>query len=545
MADMTTEVQGTPGLSSRSMEEGTDGATPDVNGVGMKFQRAQEAYKVCAGVQDKPTKVEVVGWFFYGLCSYSIHTVLVPIVFPIIISQIFPDLPMPKQGWEKTSMGLACKKKEMQLFEGLTFPSIKVNDMSFSPLEWTSISWVLGVVVAAPVLATISVHLDHGHHQQLIAAAATATGAIFCLPAGFFKTTWIFPPYIAFIIVASAVAAATHTRHLGLMVRGFAGPADRKCQLPDRTVVAGWLSLYATAAGCLGAAVISAFTYHMLRHHNEFLSLWVVSIFSGLKWFAGIIHVFVGYRPGTNPNSGSIPRSHVITIFNYPHAAGTLAAVLISSFATMSIFTGGVLHLVGQLCFKPVNLLFLLLIYFIVPLFSLPLIQPLQQIIKADAVRMQLLGFFLSTCTSGIGFYYHGENWTNRHVLILAAVQSVGTGLLHSFGRVLLLDCSPAEKEGAFAAWFSWARAVGTCAGFAVASAGHGGIVRSFGAGFFATIVGMAVLIFGNVSSFGGAVDAGHLKERREEGLPARGLDWDESEVEGKLTETANVEAPP
>lgn len=102
-------------------------------------------------------------------------------------------------------------------------------------------------------------------------------------------------------------------------------------------------------------------------------------------------------------------------------------------------------------------------------------------------------------------------------------------GLLHAFGRVLWLDCSPAGKEGAFSVWFSWARALGTCAGFALATAIPGNIGKTFGVAFWGGIVGMIVLIFGNISSFSGAKAAGHVI-RSEPGSPVKELYDDEVE---------------
>lgn len=59
--------------------------------------------------------------------------------------------------------------------------------------------------------------------------------------------------------------------------------------------------------------------------------------------------------------------------------------------------------------------------------------------------------------------------------------------------------------------WFSWARALGACAGFAVATSIPGNVGRAFGGSFCVGIVGMVVLIFGNISSFRGAKAAGHV----------------------------------
>lgn len=407
-------------------------------------------------------------------------------------------------------------------YETLIQKAIKINSIELSPLEWTSFSWVLGLLLAAPILGMMSIHLDYGQNQQVIAGAITAIGALFCLPAGFFNTRWIFPPYIAAIIIASTIGAAFHSRHLGLMIRGFVGSGIRRSKFPERRGVGGLLSLYATAAGCLGSATISAFIYYMLRKSDSFTSLWVVSIFSGLIWLTGTAQIFSTQRNTTTtiltvtPPS-SVPKTHVISIFKYPHAAGSLGGVFLSSFTTMCIFTAGVLYSVGDLCIKEVNILFLWLLHFMFPLLSLPLSQQLQQIIRADALKMQLLGFLLTSLTSGFGFYFRNHNWHIGHLLFFAAIHSTATGLLYAFGRVLLLDCSPAGKEGAFSVWFSWIRAVGTCTGFAVASALPRNMERSFGVAFCSGLIGIVVLIFGNIDNFRGAKAARHVIDQNSE----------------------------
>ncbi|KAK1368294.1 Interleukin-15 [Heracleum sosnowskyi] len=518
----TTDVEGVEGseqgrLSRVLEEEVTDLETPDVHSVSMKLERAKEVYREYGGIQDKPSKGEVILWCFYGLCSYFLHTVLIPILFPLIISQIFKT-PEPWQGWEKSFEGFSCTKKDMEVYQGLTSKLISVSNTNFSALEWTSVSWFIGIILSAPVLGIIGINLDYGTQPQLIAGAVTALGAIFCLPAGFFKTYWIFPPYIAAIVLAATVGTASHTRSLGLMVRGFVGSTIHKSEFTSRQGIASRLSLYATAAGFLGSVIFSTFTYHMLRGPDEFTSLWIVAIFSGLMWLTGVVHIFTANRPSGNStiSPNSVPKTHVVSIFSYPHAAGSLASVFLSSMTTMSIFTGGVLFLVGQLCLEPRTILFIWLTYFAFPLLSLPILHPLQQFIRADAVKMQLLGFLLSTVITGFGLYYRHKNWQSQHVLLFTAVQSTANGVLHAFGRNLLLDCSPPGKEGAFAAWFSWVRALGTCVGFTLATAGAGTIGRPFGVAFCASIFGILVLIFSNISNYEGAVAAGNVSEHSE-----------------------------
>lgn len=52
---------------------------------------------------------------------------------------------------------------------------------------------------------------------------------------------------------------------------------------------------------------------------------------------------------------------------------------------------------------------------------------------------------------------------------------------------------------------------MGACAGFTVATSIPGNVGRAFGASFCVGVVGMVVLIFGNISSVRGAKAAGHV----------------------------------
>ncbi|CAI9771621.1 unnamed protein product [Fraxinus pennsylvanica] len=90
--------------------------TPDVHRVAMKIQRADENYeKYAAKHEEKPGKGEVLCWYLYGLCSFFVHTVLIPIEFPLIISQTVSLPHAPQQGWLKSYRDLKCGKNEMQL----------------------------------------------------------------------------------------------------------------------------------------------------------------------------------------------------------------------------------------------------------------------------------------------------------------------------------------------------------------------------------------------------------------------------------------------
>ncbi|KAI3418533.1 uncharacterized protein J3R85_013740 [Psidium guajava] len=486
-------------------------ATPDVHGTGMKIERAKEAYAEHLSIEEKPSKAEVYSWYLYELCSYFIQTALVPIVFPLVISQIFKRVPPPAQGLGRSFGGLACKEQEMMLYQRITYQSINAGQWKFSPLEWVSASWVVGLILAAPILGFASFYLDHSHNQQLIAGAATIIGVIFCLPAGSFSVMWIFPPYIAAIVAAYTIAGTVHTRHLGLMIRGFTGLTVHKDQFHLRRAASAWLSLIATAIGSLGSAAMSSFTHRMLDNSDKFVSLRVVSIFSGILWLIGILHVALAKRSGL-PSTSS-PISHFFSTLAFPHAVGGLVSVFLGSFTVMCIFTGGVLFVIGQLCLKPVSILYLLLTYFLFPIVSLPLLHPLQHVLRTSAVKMQILGFVLSMLTSGMGFYFREKTWAKEHILLFAAIQATSTGTLHAFGRVLILDSAPRGKEGAFAAWHSWVRGIGASAGFAVGSAVPGKVGTSFGAAFLGAGLGATVLIYGNVSDYLGALRAGNVKE--------------------------------
>ncbi|CAM8891266.1 unnamed protein product [Rhodiola kirilowii] len=511
---------------------------------GEKLARAREVYKAYAGVEDKPSRGEVLGWYFYELCSYFIHTVLLPIVFPLIISQAVAD---PGKMLTATAaaladtralaisdMGYQCKHRQMQLYEGLTNQTIGGSNLNFSAFEFTSVSWSLGLVLAIPILAIFSRPLDRSPHHRLITMASIAVGALFCLPVGFFKTIWIFPPYISVIVAAGIMASSGHTRHLYLMIRGFTAPTIHLSHFPLRSTISGWLSLHSTASGSVGAAVIAAFTYHMLQNSEKFISLWIVCIFSGLLWAAGISHIFLTAGRGRalaaeaevtfNPSL----TSHISDIFRRRNSTANLISVLFSSFSTMCIFTAAVLHLVGQICVKPLDLLFLWLTYFLFPLLSLPLSHPFQHFLKADAAKMQILGFLISAFTSGYAFFYRDSNWNKNHVLLFAGVQSTAVGLLHAFGRSLTLDCAPINKSGVHSMWHSWVKSVGMCAGFAVASSAPGNISRPFGISFWVCVVGIVVLIFGNVSGLDGGLSAGNVDaadEEEDELSPVKGLD--------------------
>lgn len=65
------------------------------------------------------------------------------------------------------------------------------------------------------------------------------------------------------------------------------------------------------------------------------------------------------------------------------------------------------------------------------------------------------------------------------------------------------------------------------CVGFAIASSFPGNVKTSFGLSFCTTICGMVILIFGNISDFGGAEAAGHVRGDKydHQASPVAGVD--------------------
>jgi hypothetical protein len=81
----------------------------------MKIERAREIYGAHTGTVGKPTTGETWLWYLYELCSYFIHTTLVPVLFPLIISQIFHSPAEPAGDLVMNRKGLLCGADQMRL----------------------------------------------------------------------------------------------------------------------------------------------------------------------------------------------------------------------------------------------------------------------------------------------------------------------------------------------------------------------------------------------------------------------------------------------
>ncbi|RHN41746.1 hypothetical protein MtrunA17_Chr8g0369331 [Medicago truncatula] len=66
-------------------------------------------------IGEKPSRYEVWGWYLYEFCSYFVQTVVIPVLFPLIISQlqILPTDPVPD--WQNSHHGMICSDKEIHL----------------------------------------------------------------------------------------------------------------------------------------------------------------------------------------------------------------------------------------------------------------------------------------------------------------------------------------------------------------------------------------------------------------------------------------------
>lgn len=116
MKEVTVEAEGSKDSKPSVHEDGNAmAASPDMHNTAMKILRAREAYKSYEVEQEKPTKIEVLGWYLYEFCSYFVQTVLIPLVFPLIISQLQQLSQDTASDWANNHHGLSCSDKEITL----------------------------------------------------------------------------------------------------------------------------------------------------------------------------------------------------------------------------------------------------------------------------------------------------------------------------------------------------------------------------------------------------------------------------------------------
>lgn len=89
--------------------------TPDILGNPEQLEKVRDAYKEHAKVEDPPTMAELIGWYLYGLSTYFIQTVLVPVLFPLIVAQVASPTDGIPPSLTHTSRHIQCAKQEMLL----------------------------------------------------------------------------------------------------------------------------------------------------------------------------------------------------------------------------------------------------------------------------------------------------------------------------------------------------------------------------------------------------------------------------------------------
>jgi len=115
MKEVTVEADGGQGGAQGVQEGGKGTVRPDIHNRAMKILRAREPYNGYEEVGEKPSGFEVMGWYLYEFCFYFVQTVLVPVVFPLIISQL-QRLPADSlQEWTKNHPNKHCSQKEIHL----------------------------------------------------------------------------------------------------------------------------------------------------------------------------------------------------------------------------------------------------------------------------------------------------------------------------------------------------------------------------------------------------------------------------------------------
>lgn len=112
----TSDICNSRGLETVKEEEESMGTPdfPDLQDTATKIERATAVYKAYGRFEEAPAKMEVFTWYLYAMCSYFIQAVLIPIVFPLFISEIRSHGNIPKESF-KNSRGLTCYLGEMDL----------------------------------------------------------------------------------------------------------------------------------------------------------------------------------------------------------------------------------------------------------------------------------------------------------------------------------------------------------------------------------------------------------------------------------------------
>ena len=99
---------------------GNNGAPPSSEENTREIQVVREAYRQPAAPayvmpEEPPAMVELVGWYLYGFCSYFITHLLLPVLFPAIVTQVaFPSSDFTPDA-KYVIKGVTCSIHEMSM----------------------------------------------------------------------------------------------------------------------------------------------------------------------------------------------------------------------------------------------------------------------------------------------------------------------------------------------------------------------------------------------------------------------------------------------
>jgi hypothetical protein len=101
-------------------KNGGNGAPPAAEETTREIQVVREAYRQPAPPayvmpEEPPAMVELVGWYLYGFCSYFITHLLLPVLFPAIVTQVaFPNSDFTPEA-KYVLKGASCSVHEMSM----------------------------------------------------------------------------------------------------------------------------------------------------------------------------------------------------------------------------------------------------------------------------------------------------------------------------------------------------------------------------------------------------------------------------------------------
>ncbi|GLJ38963.1 hypothetical protein SUGI_0794330 [Cryptomeria japonica] len=416
-----------------------------------------------ATLEEAPTKVELVSWSIYGLCSQFAQTFLIPVLFPLLLGQTVKPSANYMKEWDETFPNTSCSNATIKQYERLVHSSIPIGPLKISPLLLTGCVWAITTAILAPILPSLSPFLDYGNKQPIFLLLSSAIGIIACLPPGVFTDTSAMAVFLALAITGGSLSSMAYNRHLALIIRATAAAAPVRQRnssiiyMQDRFRIrqnaGGLISSMGTAAESVGAAIIATFTYKMLGFQSAVrLAVWITCIFCGILWAVGAAQALLlqPVRSGPDFPGGKFNGGHgwidAFSFRKFPNAVTSAVLVFLASFAGSCAFASGILHALGHRCFESKYILFMWLAYFLVPALTGVVTGLSPKILIVNGRQMQVIGFLLVAGVSALGFIQN--SWRPWWTIVGAGVLGMGVGILNSYGRTLFFDFTLPSKEG-------------------------------------------------------------------------------------------------